>query len=767
MGLLSLGACNITRVVPAGEQLLVSNKIVRGDAKGVDLGDEKDNLKQRPNRELLGFIKFHLWAYQYGSKGLGVGKKKRGFRRLMEKVGEAPVLIDSSKMELSAKRLSEYYFSKGYLENEVTYEVTPKKLFKKRAIVSYTVDLKKVHTIHTLKYNSTSLLIDQEIQASLSEQKLKVGQRLDFENIEAERNRLNGLLRNRGFYYFNSSFIDFQVDTNQNRLQADVVVNIRNRKNREPHYRQVIDKVVVRIGESVGTDSLYYQQLLFLEGSYYIKPAALSKNIIFRPGELYNASKVQKTYSNLLSTGLFNFVTIRFQPATTDSLNRLTAEIILQTAPKHDFTWEPQAIVTAQGDGIATNQQNNVFGSEQSAGLANVFSLANRNVFGGGETFSLSSFTALETQLKKNDDGVNSFRQSVNAELTIPSLVFFERKEFSQVLVKKSTRFNVSFLHDENINFSRNVIPFNFTYAFTKGRVSYGITPFRVSINQATVEGDFLASLDPSARFYTSQLLTNNLIAGPTASVYWSNADVSPLRYWKIRSTAVELSGNLASLYYNLFTDVQGLNKEINLTKDIAIKYSQYARSDIDASYNHTIDENNALAYRIYAGAGLPYGNTAFLPFERRFFVGGGSSLRAWRPRTLGPGSYSDSANAISIEKTGELMLQASAEYRFDIIDKLLDGAVFVDAGNIWNFRENANFVNAEFQFDRFYKEIAINSGVGLRFDLTYVVFRTDWGIALHDPSKLAGDKWVIKDFSQNRWIFDNTAINFAIGFPF
>lgn len=768
MGILSLGACNITRVVPAGEQLLVHNRIERSDTKGVDLGDENDNLKQKPNRKLMGFIRFHLWAYQYGNKGLGVGKKKRAFRRLMEKVGEAPVLIDSNKMELSAKRLSEYYFSKGFLENEVAYSVTPKKFFKKRATVTYSVNLKNVHIINSLKYNSASRIIDQEISSTLSSQKLKVGQRLDFENIEAERNRVTDLLRNHGFYYFNSSYIDFQVDTNQYKHKADVVVNIRNRKNLEPHYRQTIDEVIVRIGDADGKDTLFYRGLNFLEGSYFIKPSALSKSIIFRPGDFYDASRVQKTYSNLLSMGLFNFVTIRFNPSQKDSLHKLKAEITLQTAPKHDFTWEPQAIVTGRADGIATGPQNNVFGSELSGGIANVLTLANRNVFGGGETFNISSYTAVETQLKKdNDDVVSSFRQSMNTELTIPSLVFFERKDFSRTFVKKSTKFNASYLHDQNINFTRNVIPFNFTYAFSRGNTSFGITPFRISINQASVEPDFLSSLDPSTRFYTSQLLTNNIIAGPTASLFWTNKDRTPLKYWQIRSNAVELSGNLASLYFDLFTDQQGINKEIRIADDIAIKYSQYARSDIDVVYNHIIDENNAMAYRGYFGAGVPYGNTEFLPFERRFFIGGGSGLRAWRPRTLGPGSYSDSANDISIEKTGELMLQGSAEFRFDIIDKILDGALFADAGNIWNFREDPNFVNAEFQFDRFMREIAINTGLGLRFDLTYVVFRTDWGIAVHDPSKLAGNKWVIKEFSDERWIFDNTAINFAIGFPF
>jgi len=183
--------------------------------------------------------------------------------------------------------------------------------------------------------------------------------------------------------------------------------------------------------------------------------------------------------------------------------------------------------------------------------------------------------------------------------------------------------------------------------------------------------------------------------------------------------------------------------------------------------YTFIWDENNALAYRVNGGIGVPYGNTEFLPFERRFFVGGVNSLRAWRPRTVGPGSYRDSTNNITIEKTGEILLQGSAEYRFDIIDKRIDGAIFLDVGNIWNYKEDANFQNGEFKFDRFYKEFAINSGIGLRFDFSYIVFRIDWGISLHDPSLPEEDRWVIKYFSDNRWIFDNTAVNFAIGYPF
>ena len=753
---MSLAACNITRVVPEGNQLLVANKINRVEGKSLDLSEEKNSLRQKPNRELLGFIKFHLWAYQYGNKGLGVGKKKRAFRRLMEKVGEAPVLVDSNKMNLSAVKLSDYYFSEGFFDNKVTYTIEPKKLLNKRAVVTYNVSLGEYHTINSLVYNTPSLPIEELLSETEKQQVIRVGQRLDFEKIEEERARINGLLKNKGFYYFNSSYIDFQIDTNQAEHRADLVVNIRNKKNLEPHYQQTIKKIRVYIGDASSKDTLVYQGLHFIEGSYYIKPSALSKNIILRADELYNASKVQKTYSNLLSMGLFNFVTIRFSPSPTDSLHGLDAEIILQTAPKHDFIWEPQAILTGQSAGIQA-------AIEQSFGVANNFTLSNRNVFGGAETFNITSLTSLETQLKNdNQQSVNSFRQSISTELVIPSLVYFERKHFSNVFVKKSTKFTASFLHEENVNFTRNVIPFSYTYSFSKGDFIYGVTPLRLSINQAVVDPLFLRSLDPATQRYTTQLLTNNIILGPSLYFFWTDKKLNSSKYWQVRSNAAELSGNIVDLYFSLFTDQTGVNKEIN-----GVKYSQYARTDVDVSFNNIIDENNALAFRLYTGAGVPYGNTLFLPFERRFFVGGGNSLRAWRPRTIGPGSYNDDNAAVSIEKTGELSLVGSAEYRFDIIDKYVDGAIFADAGNIWTFREEPSFENGHFEFDRFYKEIALNTGLGFRFDLTYVVFRTDWGIALHDPSKVESERWVIKDFSDNRWIFDNTAINFAIGYPF
>ena len=753
---MSLTACHITRVVPDGEQLLVKNKIDRGDVHGVDLSDEGKNLKQKPNRKLLGFIKFHLWAYQYGKKGLGIRKKQRALRRLAEKVGEPPVLIDSNKIKISAQKLSDFYFGKGYFNNKVWFTVKPKLGYKKRVKVIYHADLNNPYQIQKLKYLTSSKIMEGILRSNSAQQRLNIGQRIDFQNIEYERNRITELFRNRGFYTFNSSHIDFEIDTSLVENQASVVLNIRNLNEKYAHTQHKIERILVKIDDASQQDTILYQGIQFLEGSYYINPSTLSKNIIFRVGELYQAEQVQKTYANLLSMDLFEFVTIRFNPSSEDSTSLLTAEIILQTAPKHDFTWEPQAIYTDRSDVVQST-------SDQNFGIANNFRINNRNVFGSGESFSLSSLTAFETQIRKDNNGnLNGFRQSVNAELKIPSLVYFERKKISQTFTKKNTRINLSFLHDRNVSFTRNVIPFNFTYAFSKNLFSFGITPLRISINQAKIDPDFLSTLDNSGQFYTSQLLTNNIIAGPKATIHWNNKTSKSRSYWQIKSNALELSGNLTSLYFDLFTNETGKNREI-----FGVKYSQYARSDVDLSYTFIWDENNSLAYRFNTGVGLPYGNTEFLPFERRFFVGGGNSLRAWRPRTLGPGGYRDSSNAISIEKTGEVLLQASAEYRFDIIDKLIDGAIFFDAGNIWNFTKDENFPDGEFRFNRFYKELALNSGVGIRFDFSYVVFRVDWGISLHDPSLVDDERWIIKYFSRNRWVFDHSAVNFAIGFPF
>ncbi len=748
------GACSVTKLVPENQHLLTKNNIELDRKTNVDLSEQANYLGQRPNRR-LGPIRFHLRAYQFGAKGLQRGKDSTWWRKTLINIGEPPVIVDTVRCELSSNRLSDFYFSKGFLNNSVSYSIEQNPWFKKRAKIRYMVSLGQVQSIGRLSYNSTSMEIERLIDSSSGKSFLKVGRLLDFQSIQKERARITQLLKDRGYYYFNNSYIDFSLDTNRSKSEVDIVVNIRNNRDLAPHLRQKINRVLVLVGEGSNTDTIAEDGIQVLLNSYYINPEVLVNNIFFRPGEYYNASEVQRSYSSLLGVGLFRFVTIRFSPARRDSAELLNAVIVLQTASKHDFIWEPQAITTEQGSGIEA-------AAERNFGIGNNISLRNRNVFGNGESFNINLSTALETQFKSDSiRAFSNFRQSASTELIIPTLLFFKRKDWN--LSTKSTKFTASYLYDRNVNYVRHVLPFSYSYNFQRKKTIYTITPLRVSFNRSIVETSFLDGLSPESKQYINQLLTNNLISGPLFSMYWNSKHKNPKRYWSIRSNPLELSGNLFTLYYRLFSQQTGFNKEV-----LGVKYSQYARTDIDLSYLHTADENNAFAYRFYAGIGLPYGNTEFLPFERRFFVGGGNSLRAWRPRTLGPGTYSDdNSGSISIEKTGEMMLQFNTEYRFNIIRNFVNGAIFVDAGNIWNLKPNDNFPNGEFKGSEFYRQVALNTGLGMRFDLSYLVFRIDWGLALHDPSDEAGNRWVIRDFNSLSWIGEHSALNFAVGYPF
>ena len=746
-----LSSCSITSLVPDDGYLLTKNKIDHADRTKVELGGQSNYLGQKPNRK-LGFVRFHLRAYQTGERGLRKGKDTTRWRKVLIDIGEPPVILDSHRCQLGADRLGDYYFSKGFLDSKVNYEVVPLRR-KKRAKVIYHVELGKFSNINSISYLTPDSLMDRLVDSTKALAEIKKGDRLDFEEMQKERSRLISLFKNSGYFYFNSTYIDFTVDT-ASRSDVNVKVNVRENKQGLPHRQQFIEEVKVLLGSESRGDTTWVDSIMLIEGSYFINPEVISRQIYFRPGDRYNASKVQKSYANLLGTGLFKFVTIRFSPSKSDSLNRLNAIVVLQTASKHDFIWEPQAITTEQGAGIEAS-------SERNFGIGNNISLRNRNVFGNAEALNINLNTALETQLKADSiRTLSNFRQSVSAELVFPSLLFLNKQR--QGLTTPSTRISLSYLYDRNVNYNRHVFPMSYTYNFQYGGITYAVTPLRVSYNRAKVEEDFLSTVPETSKDYITQLLTNNLISGPALGVFWSQQSMSPKKYWSVRANALELSGNLFSAYYQLFTSNRDLNRTV-----LGVKYSQYVRTEVDLSFHQQVDKNNHLAYRFYGGVGVPYGNTAFLPFERRFFVGGGNSLRAWRPRTIGPGGYVGETQGISIDKTGEVLLQAQAEYRFTMIKSYVNGAVFVDAGNIWLLRPNEQFENGHFSLQNFYRQVAINSGFGLRLDLSYIIFRIDLGVALHDPSYTEGNRWVIGDFGQNAWLQKNTALNFAVGYPF
>jgi outer membrane protein assembly factor BamA len=744
VGSMILSSCNLTKLVPKDRTLLQRNKFEGFDeASNSDLNEQ---IKHQPNRKILGVVKFHLWAYQVGAKHV-INRELQDTGRirklLMNTVGEPPVLTDTMLIRKSAENLKAYVFNKGYFDVKVKYT---SKTFLKRTTITYWIEEGPVYKISSVKLICDDKDIYQLVEGSSANAKIRAGKPTDFDLMAAERERIAALLKNNGYYNFNKAFIDFKLDTLFNQKSAVISVNIRMKSDGSHHKPQIIRKVTVAFETGQAEDETIKSNGVFYKlNGFNLKMPILNSSVIIGEKQLFRQQNVDVTYSKLLGLGLFKFVNIVFNADT--SLNGLECLIQLAPAPKHDFIWEPQVITTERSLGLQNNLGRNY-------GIANEFILRNKNVFGNAEEFNISWRTTFETQFnaQSNLGPLSNISNNFSLNLTFPKLIGLKKLDRNVRFQNNKTILTASFLDERNPNFSRTVLPFSYSYQLNKKLLSYYLTPFQISFNKAEVNSNFRDQLNAKDSLFIARLFSNYLITGPKFALYYSNKTISPKNYLSINSNVLELSGLLFS---KLFTD----------QKILGVPFSRFVRSDVDIRYHHQLDENNKVVYRAYLGLGYPLGD-AFFPFERRFFVGGSNSLRAWRPRTIGPGSYSDN-QGVQIDKSGEMLLQGNLEYRFVIFKGILEGALFMDAGNIWNVKADSIFNNAKFQFNRFYNEFAINTGLGLRADFSFFIIRADWGIPLHDPSYPLENRWVISNLSEKKWFFTQTLMNIAIGYPF
>jgi outer membrane protein assembly factor BamA len=737
-------SCNLTKMVPDNETLLNRNKI-----KGFEMASKSDldqQIRHQPNKKILGVLKFHLWAYQIGAKRI-VNKELKDTSKyrslLMNTVGEPPVLLDSLMLESSAINLKNYIFNKGYFDASVSYET---KSFLKRSTVTYTITKGSVYKIESVLINSTDRNVYNLINGNSDKSFLKPGKLVDFDLIAKERERISNLLKNNGYYYFNKAYIDFQLDTNNSNKSAKIALNIRNKEIESEHKVQLIKNVYFFVStDTESTDTLRSKGVIYLLNGFNLKLPILHHSIILGEKQLFRQKNVDITYSKLLGLGLFKFVNITFTP---DSISgQLNCHIEVAPSSKHDFIWEPQVITSERSLGLQNNLGRNY-------GIANEFILKNKNVFGNAEEFNISWRSSFETQLDAQSKfgPLSSISNSLTASLNFPKLLGFKRLDRNPKFQNNKTLLTATFLNEQNYNYIRTVFPLAYTYQLNTKLTTFYIAPFQLSFNQAKVSSNFKDELNSKDSLFIARLFSNYLITGPKFSLFYSQKNVKPNNYFTINANVIEVSGLMFSQFYQ--------NQKI-----LNVPFSKFVRSDIDIRFHQKLDINNKLVYRIYGGIGYPLGNT-FLPFERRFFVGGSNSLRAWRPRTIGPGAYNES-KGLQIDKSGEMLLQGNIEYRFNIIKKRLEGALFLDIGNIWNLKADSIFDNSKFKVQSFYNEFAINTGLGLRVDFDFFILRADWGIPLHDPTFPETDRWVIKNLSDKKWFFKETLMNIAIGYPF
>jgi outer membrane protein assembly factor BamA len=731
-----LSSCSNVRQLADGEQLLVKNrinlKVSEKYGKHRTMGQEMKSLvKQSPNS---GTIRFKLWVHTRASRG----KLNRFKNWLQEKVGEPPVIYDKQLTAQTTDLLQYYLFNKGYFHAKVTHEEKG----KKRVKVTYLVEPGAVYTIDSVHIKDTTSHIGKTIEQYAPESLLKRGEPYDLSVIRSERERINRLIRNIGYYYFNKEYIFFDADSAGSSKQVDLHVRIEEPSDgkHRPHYIKDVYILPDYSKTNKAVDTFLFDGIRFISEGMPYNRIVLLDAIFLKPGDRYSQDDYDRTLSRLIDLGVFKFVNIRFIPRK-DKPHEMDAYLYLVAAKKNEISVEGE---------LNTNTSTT---TDYPLGTAINLAYKTKNLFRNADLFTVNLQGAAEMQFGE-DNLFNTIDITPQLNVNFPRLIPFRFKRQTQS-TNPRTRLSLSynFLQRQgNEAYAINLTNFsyNFDWNEVKGRRHIFSFPVvsQVNLNEASTSQAFIDRLEEEP------LLRNRFeeqfIIGATYSFIYNNQKLESFRDYILFRGNFDASGFMP--FQELFPSV---------------KFSQFIRIDGDLRYNQMFNKDHRIVYRLAAGVGVPWGQSNVLPYVKQFFIGGANSVRAWRIRDLGPGSFNDSTNTAFPDQTADLRVEGNVEYRFGIVG-LLKGAVFLDAGNMWTLEEDTLRPGAKLSAT-FTDEIAIGAGIGLRMDFTYFIIRFDLAMPLRDPALPTSEKWLLDkvDLSSRRWRNDNLLLNLAIGYPF
>ena len=729
------------------EALFIGSKIIGKKTETGQLEKERTYLH---NKKLFGVFNTKLRLYQKGVKRLNKnnGSDTSKLQNWLIKNGDPPVIYDPKFVQLEKENLRNFLIDKGYINTKVTHETFQKFGNNKLIGVKYFVKSGPQWLINSVHSDGFNKHFDSILQNALANNQIAHEKPLDLSFLKKVKTELLEQAQNNGYFYFDVGLLNVWIDTNCSNKRVDIYFDYHAEKDKKVFVRQKIDTVEIIFD----SEKNHYQEIQ-LNGINYktlagqLKPEVLDNLVKIRPDEIYNPANTTFTYNNLLNLAIFKSVNINFTPSKEDSSKLLKCSINLKQKKNHEVVWEPQVIFNSERQ---INQN-------RSYGLQNLLKLNNRDVFGHAEQFDINWTLGLESQYGAGIFKINSISNNINLDLILPFLALGRNKFNQKSFDTKQTIFAAGFIKENNVIFNRTSFPFSFIYEINKKNWSYQFSPLQISFNNASINN----KQNELNNLVIRRLLNNNLIAGSKFSMFFNS--VKNGNYFKSNMHLFELSGNAIGLYHALTSGSRTIDKTL-----FNVRYFQYVRSELDVKSSRKIGRKSNLAVRINVGAGIPYGNSDIMPFEKQYFVGGANSLRAFKPRSVGPGNYAGSSG-VQFEKSGDLITQASLELRNSIGKSLFETAFFIDAGNCWLVTEHEDLKNGSFKMNNTIQSLALNSGAGLRLNLGYFIFRMDWGIALHNPSKPKNQRWVINSIRKDKILFlkYNTLLNIGIGYPF
>lgn len=687
-----------------------------------------------------------LWVYNWNIK------KEKGFKWwLYRQLAKKPVLISDVQPELRLKMVENNLKDYGFFDVKQTYQIIPRKHNPRKAKISYRIELSEPFNLQTVVLWGWPGQMDTIVRNSMSHTLLKTGNQYDVNVMEQERQRISGLLRNSGYYYFQPDYIEFLADTTQQTGKVDLRIGIKRGVPEAAFYPYRIKNVGITLSGSANEgkrDSVVMKGV----GLNYIPPETLKNKIILdaiqlRPGQLYAAWRQNITQVNFVQLGVFKYANLTINPVDTITSRELDFKI--------DAVYALPVETEVEVD--VSSKSNNLLGP----GLT--LSLSNRNMFKRAETFSLKLTGAYEWQIggTKNtkDNGlINSYELGLNLNLSVPRLT--PRFMKSNIMRQERSNFQIGTDFLNRHSYFR-MISFwgNATYDFfTSRRNNHSLVPFKLTYTHLLrTSHEFDSTLNNNPAIALS--FRNQFIPSMSYTYTFDRAATyrNPNRlFWQ---TSLTQAGNIISGIQYL-SGKKGKGKEI-----FGNVYSQFLKLTSEVIKYKQVSDHSQVAMRFMGGIGYAYGNTKVMPYSEQFYIGGANSIRAFRIRSIGPGSYHPQTKSVTayLDQTGDIKLEGNIGYRFRIAGRM-QGALFMDAGNVWLLRKEKERPGGEFRLKGLWKEIALGTGAGLRYDITYIVIRADLGVALHAPY----DTGKAGYFNIRNYGFkDGLVLNLAIGYPF
>jgi len=745
-----VSACTGLRKIPEGQYLLTKNDLTLRD-KSVIYNYKKvskalkEELKPEPNGKLL-WMRPRLAFFNAFSEP----KKEKGFKHWLKyKVGKAPVFLDEKTSANLNLAFENRLYHQGYFNATSKYKIVRK---SKTAEQQYLVDANRPYKIDTLILPKMIDDLSTKISALSESSLIQKHDVYSLEVIKKERARIDEALKDQGYYNFDQDYLLFLADSIQGDHKVKLKLTIKEDAPASAGNIYKINTITVAEDfrlENYLPDTTIMEDFKIVSSTEYMKPKMFLNSIINEKGDLYSKTKHNNSLRQLMGLRSYKFVNARYNVSESGS-NELDVSYLLTPSQRMSLSAEVNAV----------SKSNNFVGP----GL--ILSYKSRNTFRGAELFSLNLRGRFEQQVSGEKQGDTAYEISADASLDVPKLMPFGLRKLNKPYLPNANITIGTGIYARVSLYRFNTFNSGLEYSWKKNNfLTHLFKPIDLSVTDLVDASDefkeFLL-LNPSIRqSFEEQFILGfsynfiiNKLQDTNKRMYYLNAGIDP-------------SGNLIALFHNLFSSSEDPDKKITM---FGTPISQFFRIRTDFRYYFKVGKEARLATRLYAGFGVPYGNSDVMPYVKQFYAGGTNSLRAFRARSIGPGSYvpPDSLNNVLVDQTGEIKLETNIEYRFPIAG-FLKGALFTDIGNIWLVNEDTLRPGGKFELEKFHKELAVGLGFGLRVDVNLVVLRFDWAFPVRKPWLPENERWVFDqiDFFSRKWRKENILWNISIGYPF